>query len=155
MFTIYVLLPYSISPTITQTWTGTPPSPTNTPTVTETVMQTITPTQTQTGSQQSEIDDVLIFPNPYNPDKGDLKISFKVTQESKTMKVKIYTMGFRKIKEIKFTDKTYEAGKTNVLKIPEKYLKDMAAGTYYAIIIAKNSEDAEVRSNPEVLIILK
>jgi len=140
----------------TNTFTGTRiVTPTRTQTVTGTVMQTITPTQTQTGGQQFTIDDVLIFPNPYNSDKGDLKISFKVTQESKTMKVKIYTTGFRKIKEIKFVDKTYEAGKTNVLKIPEKYLKDMAAGTYYAIIIAKNSEDAEVRSNPEVLIILK
>jgi hypothetical protein len=71
------------------------------------------------------------------------------------VKVRIFTTGFRLIKEIKFTDKTYEAGKTITMEIPEKYLKRMAAGTYYVIVIAKNYEDDEVRSSLEILIILK
>ena len=39
---------YSISPTITQTWTGTPPSPTNTPTRTQS--WTVSPTYTRTST---------------------------------------------------------------------------------------------------------
>ncbi|MBP7793333.1 MAG: beta-mannanase [Candidatus Goldbacteria bacterium] len=231
---------HSISPTITQTWTGTPPSPTNTPTITETATRTrtatatasstfnvpsstftttntatrtatpttsstfnvpsltftttntatrtatpttsstfnvpgstftitrtitasltttatwiITPTQTATSSQQPEIDNVLIFPNPYNPDKGNLKISFNVMQKTEMVKVRIYTTGYRLIKEIEFTDKIYNTGETCTKEITDIHFNGMANGIYYIIVFAKNSEGKETKSKPEVLIILK
>ncbi|MBP7793171.1 MAG: cellulase family glycosylhydrolase [Candidatus Goldbacteria bacterium] len=156
--------------TWTQTATATASSTFNVPGSTFTTTRTITasltttatwiitPTQTQTGNPQFIIDNVLIYPNPYNPynpGKGDLKISFNLTQESKIIKVRIFTSGLRLIKYMEFQDKTYDAEKTNVIEIPKKHFNEMASGAYYMIIFAKNSEGKETKSKPEALVILK
>jgi hypothetical protein len=63
---------------------------------------TFTPTVTQTkiDNLQPAIGNVVIIPNPYNPDKGDLKIRFEITHPCKLIKVKIYTMSFRLMKQM-------------------------------------------------------
>ncbi|HPD19014.1 MAG TPA: hypothetical protein PLF61_05060, partial [Candidatus Goldiibacteriota bacterium] len=140
----------TITPTRTQTATCS-----HQPTMSFTATGTITAGFTPTDNKQIAINDVLIYPNPYNPGKGDLKISFNLTQESKIIKVRIFTSGLRLIKYMEFQDKTYDAEKTNVIEIPKKHFNEMASGAYYMIIFAKNSEGKETKSKPEVLIILK
>jgi len=71
------------------------------------------------------------------------------------VKVRIYTTGYRLIKEIEFTDKIYNTGETCTKEIPDTRLNEMANGTYYVIVFTKNSEVKETKSKPEALIILK
>lgn len=52
-----------------------------------------------------------------------------------------------------FSDGVYNPG-VNTLNIEGRYLNRMANGAYYIIISAKNFEWEEVRSKPEVLVIL-
>jgi len=107
-------------------------------------------------SEKYGIEDIVIYPNPYNNSGNeDLKISFKVTQKSKMIKVRIYTTGYRLIKQITFADKTYNAGVINKINIPDKYFTSLANGAYYLIIYAKNFKGEEVKSKPETLLIIR
>jgi len=146
----------SYTRTVTLTWTATS---SYTGTCTITVTPSITPTYTQTlvpDSEEYKIEDIVIYPNPYNPGNGqDLNISFKVSKRSKMIKVRIFTTGFRLIKQIIFADKIYNAGIINTVEIPNRYLVWLANGAYYVIIYAKNIDGAEVKSKPETLLILR
>jgi len=159
----------SFSRTATWTWTRTntqiitntqtaTPSFTGTPTNSQqpTTSFTATPTITQPENQQLTISNVIIYPNPYNPDnpdEGNLKIRFEITQKCKIIKVRIYTTGFRLIKQITQTE-NYGVG-TNDVKIENRYLKDLANGVYYILIEVMNTKGGKTQSKPEVLVILK
>ncbi|MBP7791744.1 MAG: CIA30 family protein [Candidatus Goldbacteria bacterium] len=133
--------------------TGMPtPSFTRTPVI-PTVTHTVTPIQTSTSNQQPAITNVVIYPNPYNPEKKDLKIRFEITQPSKLIKVKIYTTGYRMIKQIVY-EGNYNAGE-NTETIKREYLKTLANGVYYIIIDVRRTEGDYLNSRPEELIILK
>ena len=112
---------------------------------------TITPTSTSTvipDEEKLKIEDVVIYPNPYNPDNpdsGDLHIGLYITQACKTMKVRIYTSGFRLIKQITQTE-NYGVG-TNDVEIQERYLKDIANGVYYILIEVMNTKGGKRRAN--------
>jgi hypothetical protein len=84
--------------------------------------------------------------------KGDLKVKFEITQGSKRVKIRIYTVGFRLIKEI-IKEGEYMAG-VNTIRIESKYFNKIANGTYYLIITAINEESKSVNSKPVILIIL-
>jgi CTP-dependent riboflavin kinase len=99
------------------------------------------------------INNVVIYPNPYNSVKEDLNIKFEITQVSKIIKVQIYTAGFRMIKKITKTD-NYSSGEKNLI-IESKYLSGLANGTYYIIITAINNTGERVNSKPEILLIIK
>ena len=146
----------SYTRTVTLTWTATS---SYTGTCTITVTPSITPTYTQTlvpDSEEYKIEDIVIYPNPYNPRNGqDLNISFKVSKRSKMIKVRIFTTGLRLIKQIIFADKIFNAGIINTVEIPNRYLVWLANGAYYVIIYAKNIDGAEVKSKPETLLILR
>jgi hypothetical protein len=142
------------SATFTRTLTQTPTyTRTNTPTSTLTRTSTSTPTftQTPTSSQQPAIGNVVIFPNPYNPTKEDLKINILITGQCKLIKVKIYTTGFRLIKQI--TNEGEYAGE-ETLTIDKKYLNNLANGVYYLIIVGINN-DKNVTEKPQQIIILR
>jgi len=125
--------------------------PTNSWTVTRTITASFT--QTPIINQQSVIDNVIIYPNPYNPTKGDLKVKFDISQDCKVIKFKMYTTGFRSIRKITNAG-NYSAG-TNTVTIYSRWLDDLANGIYYVIIEAINKKGETIKSRPEVLVILK
>jgi len=100
-----------------------------------------------------EIDNVVVYPNPYRPIKGDLQINFEITQNCKIIKVKIYTTGYRLIKQISYSG-NYGAG-TNHIEIESKYVDKMANGVYYIIIEAINTRNEKITSKPKAIVILK
>jgi hypothetical protein len=139
--------------TLTRTSTSTPTfSQTATSSQQPTMTATPTATKTQISNQQPAINNVIISPNPYNPTKGDLKINILITGQLRIIKIKIYTVSYRLIKQI-----TYEgeyAGE-NVISIEKKHLNRLANGVYHIIIIGRDKEGIEVRSKPMDLIILR
>ena len=120
---------------------------------------TITPTATSTiipDEEELKVEDVVIYPNPYNPDNpdsADLHIGFEITQACKTIKVRIYTSGFRLIKQISQA-KNYTVGH-NVIDIESRYIKNLSNGSYFVIITATNKQGKQESSKPEILIILR
>lgn len=141
--------------TATPSWTRTATATiTITPSITATYTVTLTYTQTVIPDKEEfKVEDVVIIPNPYSPKKGDLKIGFEITQASKTIKARIYTAGFRLIKQITQTG-NYTVG-TNTIEIESRYLENLANGAYYIIITAINNKGLSVNSKPTILIILK
>ncbi len=135
--------------------------PTNswTPTRTATAswIQTATSTQqpimsftsTPISNQQPAIGNVVICPNPYNPEKGDLRIGLDITGEIKMIKVKIYTTGFRMIKQI--VTKDYENG----IIIKSRYIEKMANGIYYLVIEGIDNNETKLKSPLFIFIILR
>jgi len=128
---------------------------------TATLVSTKTITQTATSTvildeEKLKIGDVVIYPNPYNPDNPDsvdLHIGFEITQACKTIKVRIFTSGFRLIKQISQVG-NYTVGH-NVIDIESRYLKNLANGSYFVIISAINKQGKQENSKPIVLVILK
>ncbi|MBP7792882.1 MAG: rhamnogalacturonan lyase [Candidatus Goldbacteria bacterium] len=147
--------------TRTFTWTNTPSltvTVTLTRTHTATLVSTKTITQTATSTvipdeEELKIEDIVIYPNPYNPIKGDLHIGLNITQACKTMKVRIYTSGFRLVKQITQTG-NYTVGR-NIIDIENRYIKNLANGSYFVIITATNKQGKQESSKPEILIILR
>jgi hypothetical protein len=124
------------------TWTETlQPTNTSTPTMTLTI-----------SNQQPAIDNVVLYPNPYNPRIENIKIGFELTQASKVIKVRIYTGGYRLIKQITQVGNYAVGG--NTIEIGSRYFKNLANGTYYMVITAINNKGVSV-SKPVILIILR
>jgi len=159
------------SSTVTQTYTwtttrtGTPTSTyTSTRTVTSSFTQTATSnqqptmtstptsTRTQIENRQLKIENLVMYPNPYNPNNQDLKINILITGQCQLIKVKIYTSGFRLIKQI-----TYEGDYTGeeILTIDKKYLNNFANGVYYLLITVINNNGITICGKPYNLIIFK
>jgi|DewCreStandDraft_4_1066084.scaffolds.fasta_scaffold05757_1 hypothetical protein len=142
---------WTSTPTLTQTASSSQqPTLALTPTYTETPVMT----STQTTNQKPAISDVVIYPNPYNSKTENLKIKFYITQASNNIKIRIFTTGYRLIKQIIFADKIYNPG-TIILNIESKNLNNLANGIYHIIIYAINSDGEESRSKPEEFILLK
>jgi hypothetical protein len=116
---------------------------------------TVTPTLTNTpvNNQALAINNIVIYPNPYNPDKGDLNVKFELTQPGKLIRVRIYTSGFRMIKKITQTGNFTAGG--NIINIENEYLSRLANGTYYIILSVINNTGITENSKPEILIILR
>jgi hypothetical protein len=118
---------------------------------------TFTPTATEIiiDNRQLAIDNIVIIPNPYNPYKGDrdLQINFEITQKCSIIKVRIYTTGYRLIKQITLTD-NFNTG-INSIEIKSRYINNLANGVYYLVVVGRNSKGEEVSSKPAMLIILK
>ena len=138
--------------TLTNTYTNTPTA-TFTQTPTSSQQPTMTMTPTQIINQQQTINNVVVYPDPYNPDKDNLKIKFEITQPCKTIKIKIYTTGYRLIKQIT-QPRNYNSGDNNI-EIEGRYINKLANGVYYLIITVKNLEGKEINSKPQILVIIR
>ncbi|MCX8094318.1 MAG: hypothetical protein N3E50_09175, partial [Candidatus Goldbacteria bacterium] len=153
--------------TLTLTWTSTmTPSATPTITITNTRTSTatllptqtftITPTATATLIPDKEvlkIENVVIYSNPYNPGSGKLKIQFDLTQRCKLIKLRIFTTGFRLIKQITQPG-NYYVGENNI-EIDSIYLQDLANGVYYIQLEAINMTGESIKRKPSSLVILR
>ena len=114
---------------------------------------TATTTQTTTSNQQPAITNVVIYPNPCNTEKENLKINFELTGKCKLIKVKIYTSGFRLIKQIS-QEKDYDVGK-NKINIERKYIEELSNGIYYLIMEGTDVKDEKLISKPAAAVILR
>ena len=147
-------------PTSSFTMTGTntfTDTPTFTVTVNFTNTHTFTPVPTATETQISEseafeIKEIKIYPIPYNCNEF-LNVKFNITQECKKISIKIYTVGFRLVKNIE-RDGINNKG-TIEIKIDNKYFKNMGNGVYYFVISGTNTEGKYIRGKPETIILLK
>jgi hypothetical protein len=110
-------------------------------------------TNTVAISGQLVINNVVIYPNPYNPSKGNLRIRVEIEGISKIARVKIYTMGFRMIKQVTVVG-NYVQG-ANTIDIDSRYLMKLANGTYYIVVSMVDERGKQVNSKPQVLIVLK
>jgi len=133
--------------TFTQTATSSQQVYTTTPTFTQT--QSPTMVITETGG----IENIEVYPNPWDIGKGEIKIKFKVRKEIKEIEVRIYTVGYRMIKGI-IEEGGYKVGE-NVIRVESKYLKNLANGIYYVIVIGKDKENKKIISKPFEIIVLK
>ena len=145
----------------TATRTATPSyTLTRTSTIVSTAISTltITPTNTQVPTatiawgEKFEIPNTLIYPNPCNPEYMDLKMKITLTQAASEMKIRIYTVGYRRIMET-------ACGALNekevTVTIPRAGISHISAGTYYVIAEGKSISGQKAVSKPRQLIILK
>ncbi|MCX8093359.1 MAG: CIA30 family protein [Candidatus Goldbacteria bacterium] len=120
-----------------------------TATVTRTL--TVTPTLTNTIINQTKlnIEEIRIFPNPYNYEKDKLKLFLKLNGQCDSIAIKIYTGGLRLIKTIV---KDNIVG--NIIEIGKDEFKNLANGYYLVVIVAENKRE-KISSHIQELIILR
>lgn len=153
--------------TVTRTQTGTMTGTqmptftyTNTFTYTVTFTNTTANTNTPTATHTPKISDVLDFvkmmpiityPNPANA-QSDLKIKFFITKTADKIEIKLYTIGFRLIKEIS-KEINLQAGENNIT-IENQFLKEVAKGIYYYVIIIEDNKGKKITSKIQKFMIL-
>ncbi len=148
---------HSATNTITYT-----PTNTNTFTYTSTFSQQITNTPTHTKTSEDDelkFDNtvkIINYPNPANTN-ADIKIRYKVKGSEQQVIIRIYTNAFRLIKEINYkkSEISIDFNGIREIRIKKQNIKDMATGSYYYIIIAKDKNGSEVISKISNLVILK
>jgi hypothetical protein len=171
------LFTFTATATITQTWTETPvlvstwtftmtttltpeiaatdttiPTKTITPsftgTLTTTVTVAITPTFTPAAMETGEI----VYPNPYDPSKGDLNIIYSVSDSSDTIKVRFYTRAFRLILE----ESLYpSAAGINKGAISAGLMNGFANGVYFYSVFSSDKNGGEKHGIINKVIILR
>jgi endoglucanase len=142
----------TFTPSRTGTGTPTPPAPTATAT-----LSAPSPTQTQTpvfsGEPVFYMREPLAYPNPCIAGADGLNIGVYISQAPAEVKVRIYTMGLRAVRDLA-ADFTPEPG-DNRFTVPKDRLAGLASGSYCYVITAKNSAGQRAVSKASVLIILK
>jgi hypothetical protein len=108
---------------------------------------TLTPTTAATPEKFTI--DALVFPNPYNPAAGDLRIQFSATRQVNSISYSIYTASYRRV--------LHETGiaPAAIISIPQKRFSKFASGTYYLVVRAAAGRDAWASSQAQELILLK
>ncbi len=163
---------YTPTRTITSSWTQTVTSSQTpsasatdtvdmTPTLTVTVLASLQPTisftATPDSNQQQAIDNVVIYPNPINPDKDDYcRVTFKIYNKNiDKLTASIYTSGYRLIKEIILNnEQAISAANNGFMDIEIKDLKTLSNSVYYYYIKIQQ-KDIVFKSKIEKIIILR
>jgi len=117
---------------------------------------TTTLTATKTPEIQ-EVTDEKPYPNPVNPEKDpEVKIGLKIAQQDvDKIIIRIYTSGYRLIKEVKKEGAdAINAVTQGYISIDTQDLKTLASGTYYYYIKVER-RDETWRTGIDKLIILK
>ena len=114
---------------------------------------TNTPVPAPTESDKLEIKDRLVYPCPWNTDGGqNLKIRFTATKRFTSARIFIYTVNFRQIRMLE--TQGGPAGQ-NTIELPPVYLSNLANGSYYYLITAKDISGKEARAKVDKILILK
>jgi hypothetical protein len=133
-----------MTPTITMTITY---NPTSTPTPNP---LSPTPTITAVISETFEIQDPVIWPNPYNG-SSSLSVQFNPTRPCSAVTFKVYTDSFRLIRKADLGG----CGSGPVAKpVTAGSISGLANGMYYYIIIGE-SDKGQARARAEKLLIIK
>ena len=142
--------------TVTQTRTNTPlVTNTFTPTATFTFTSTPTPSSTVVvTSGELKIYDIVGYPNPCFPGIGTgFNIVFNVTSPHVSERISIYTISFRKIKEITQTG-TYDY-KSNKVSVPAVDIGTLSSGIYFYVVKVTDSAGREVSSKIKIFSIIR
>jgi len=165
---------FSATGTFTSTTTGTPPAtwtPTDTKTATFTITETdtqiltetptptntntaITPTTTPTETDKLEIikeTPVITYPNPVMSNKTDIKVKFAITKSANKFTIRIYTAALRLVIE-KIVETKLKAGLNEEL-LESKYIKNLARGIYYYVIMVEDDKGKSAKSKVGKIII--
>ncbi|MEI7542819.1 MAG: glycosyl hydrolase family 18 protein, partial [bacterium] len=153
--------PYAGTPTQTSTPQPTSTSVntmTKTPTVTNTSVVIITPTYTNTPqaeptTQAFKINDLLAYPNPYNPVAGNLLVDFVLTKNIIKLQYKIFTVAGRLIR----TDQVainLAAGKQTVA-FSKGIFETLSQGVYYYVISVTSDSGETTKSKIDKVILLR
>jgi hypothetical protein len=95
------------------------------------------------------------FPNPYNPSKGQpLNLSVNVLQDYKKATLRIYTTGYRMVKQIVLIDEPIPTG-TRIFSISAWKISNLAAGSYYYQVEILTAANTVIKSKASLLMILK
>ncbi|HRQ44611.1 MAG TPA: CIA30 family protein [Candidatus Goldiibacteriota bacterium] len=138
--------------TATQTYTQIPSNTaTHTFTHTATLIPVFTVTPTATEGEKMDIKDLIAYPNPLNPVKNGLWIKFTAAKSGKNTVLRVYSSGFRCVKEAKLGVIT--AGE-NRYYLAGKNFQGLANGTYYYVAETEVINE-KYRSKVNKLIILK
>lgn len=76
-----------------------------------------------------------------------------LTQDAANIKIKIYTAGFRAVKEIVMPG-TIIGGRVD-RQIPASELSKLSNGVYYYVVSGKNLEGDKAAVSPRLLVIIK
>jgi peptidoglycan/xylan/chitin deacetylase (PgdA/CDA1 family) len=148
-------------PSVTRTWT---PSATQTqtaartPTPTVTITASLFPTAAATATPtiipgtELRITDLLAYPNPYNPAKGDLMFGFDTNITVDRVTIRIYTSAYRRIMEETESGGFY--GRSVVI-IKSWKLGELANGTYYVLVSGEAADGKKAAAKIVELVILR
>src|ERR1035437_6975308 len=153
-------LTYTVTPSATATASQTA---VQTGTFTRTVTRTATPTYTTTIpaptatntaviGDKFEINNPVIYPNPYSLHGGGLIIGMDLTRPADRINIRIYTVSYRQIADI--TESGYFLGRVK-LPVPDRYLDRLANGIYYMKAAGEGYGNEKAVSKPVQLIILR
>jgi beta-glucanase (GH16 family) len=157
---------FTAAPSNTASFTSTrtfTPAATRTFTVTSTATtfsaNTHTPTATKTQNGKLEIKDLVAYPNPNtNIDNTGINISFKLSGNATKIKFRLFTAGHRFIREVSFTADQVTGSLTtgsNIIIIPPKYFKGIAAGTYYYVLNVEDGYGNKTSSGLKIIIVIR
>jgi hypothetical protein len=101
-----------------------------------------------------EINNAVIYPNPYHPAAGvGAYLHCDITQDALNIKIKIYTTGFRAVKEITVPG-IIKAGRVDA-HVEERDISNLAGGIYYYTVKAENGQGVKAKAPPGVLVIIR
>jgi hypothetical protein len=143
------------TPTSSPTMTITPGGPTHTFTATPTATPPAGPTYTPTHVNPDEliVSDLIIYPNPADPDITVIKINYTSNGNHSGQKLKFFTAGLRLIKQFDLNG-IYYPGNTTIT-LPAGILSDLSAGIYYYYVGIADDRGKETKSKIMKLIILR
>jgi len=143
---LHFVLKSNVTPTITPVV-----SASNTPTRTVTQTPTIffTPTLTHP-TNELKINEIYIYPNPFLKNSDRAFLYYDIEGQIKSIKLKIYTISFREIQQIEFTQNL-----TGISEIPDDKIKNLANGIYFFICVLKDKDGNELKSRIAHFIVVK
>jgi hypothetical protein len=98
-----------------------------------------------------EIKNIVIYPNPFSANQGDLRINFDITRQADSVTVRIYTKAFRKV--VQETEKR-AFFRDSVFILRQKSAGKLANGVYYVSVSGENASEKAV-SRIEELVVLR
>jgi hypothetical protein len=99
-----------------------------------------------------EINNVAIYPNPLVIG-GALNIKLNLSQAPGKIKLKIYTVSFRAVREITWKNGIHAGD--NTLQASSMNIGNLAGGVYYYVIKADNLSGTEAGSKAGPLVVLR
>jgi hypothetical protein len=112
----------------------------------------LTVAATPTNTPQAVATQEIVYPNPYNPSKGDLNIIYNVLDPSDTVKVRFYTRALRLIRE----ESLYPSGAgMNKGSIQADLFKAFSNGIYFYEVVSRDIKGAEKSGVINKVIILR
>jgi len=125
---------------------------TMTPAYTNTPLATNTATITESGEQKVEV--ILVYPMPYNPEKGKpVYIKYTAGKRHEGARLLIYSASFRLIREVIY-EGAFNAGET-ILPVSSGNFRGLANGTYYYMLAVEDDSGSKTRAKIDKIIILK